>query len=162
MNTHQKSNLAKLTIALLENFSKDIEKRNVFIFDMGTFFNVDNTPYDPYVASGHQCGTSCCFLGYAGKVFPKIAQKHGVWGDLSFELFGFHYDSLEYQLLFRDEWPNDPLEAACRALMLLEDQKLDERWIDSHWRGRHACYFNRGQNADQLIEKLRLHVEDSA
>lgn len=125
MTKQQKSNLAKTAIALLDS---DID------FNMHAFArDADGENISPYEVN--KCGTSCCFAGY-GPVVLHNGHCYINWGKYTIGTFGAdsgggdeEKSTIIWYFLFDDIWPDSKLEAAARALIVLED-RLDITNID--------------------------------
>jgi hypothetical protein len=128
MNKKQKSNLATTAIYLIDNKDK-------INFDMETFAH-SGDPYDcilsptKLIPIKNECGTSCCFAGhgvYALKETKENVKKFEDWDEYANDRFLGKYDSKNYDFmfdfLFGSNWRNKPIQAAKRALMVLEKDK---------------------------------------
>lgn len=122
MNRQQKSNLAKTAIKLLQD--KTIK------FDMSWFMR-DSDGDRIYlnnaikIARKPECGTSCCFAGY-GPIALLNGSKYSNWinymeGSYSANDTGSKKQSLRYNFLFCEKWPDDRKQAAARAIKILEN-----------------------------------------
>lgn len=132
MKDIHKSRLARLSIALLDATKKDrivAANGKSMMFDMKRYSASDNgTNLRP--GEVHDCGTSCCFLGYAPLVFSeelKIMPR--LWSDLADWVLGKQPwlvtgHSTRFDLVFGCQWPNDPKQAVRRALAVCRDGRL--------------------------------------
>jgi len=134
MNKTQKRRLAKLSLALLEH------RKNVN-FDMSSF-SASEDGYTDFELQDWDCGTSCCFAGYAPHVFSKNKSFQAImknpkagWDNVSKWLIGDDgaVDTGSGHLwdnLFGLDWPDSPVAAVRRALFALEhpDKAKTDNW----------------------------------
>jgi hypothetical protein len=129
MKKIHRKRLAALTLALLRDFKAKklvTPKGKAIEFNMAAFasdgainyWNTISTIPPRLVA---ECGTSCCFLGYAPLIFTQ-ASKIKKWSDVCRWVTGFH-QSNRFNFLFGPYWPAKPKQAAQRALFLIENPK---------------------------------------
>lgn len=125
MKPIHKRRLAKLALALLDAWDADkkrlVKGKRELKFDMQDFVGSDkyNPGKSPIPPSGHTCGTSCCFLGFAPLVFPKIAKAKDWNTVVDYLLGGFEEGTWDF--LFDPTWPNNAIQAAKRALWILNE-----------------------------------------
>lgn len=120
MHPTNKHRLATLAIALVTNHRyrrlRPPENRKM-TFDMSWWaHDEDGAMIGPDQVN--ECGTSCCFLGYAPVVMPET-RGMDEWGDVINWVIGKEAARLE-NFLFGASWKSIPLEAAARALFILE------------------------------------------
>ncbi len=73
-----------------------------------------------------ECGSSCCFLGYAPIILPETSLMVN-WNKVSLHVIGKSWS----QFLFGGGWPSIPRQAAARALFMLLNPTLDHDLIIS-------------------------------
>lgn len=119
MKPIHKRRLAKLALALLDAWDADkkrlVRGKRELEFDMGNFLSAKRGSLSPIQS---ECGTTCCFIGFAPLVFPAMKKPY-FWSEVSLWVTGLGTAELGWDFLFEQDWPSDPVQAAKRALWVL-------------------------------------------
>lgn len=135
----QKYQLASLALHVLYD-----EERK---FDM-QHFAMDENDVEVYPDSVHECGTSCCLLGYAPVIFEEYRISEIAWDDIELSLTG-SFDEEGWDCLFDTDYPNDRKQAAARInRFLTTDDRDPENYYD--------LVFN-----DSVVESLKQIQEEN-
>lgn len=127
MQDIHKSRLARLAIALLDASKGDrvtAPSGKAYLFHMQVY-SMTARGDNLRPAQVHECGTTCCFIGYAPIVFADElgADMPDRWGPLCDWVIG--PEAIPYAplraFLFGAHWPNDPFQAARRALAVCRE-----------------------------------------
>jgi hypothetical protein len=152
MKKKYKQRIAKLAIEILEHSNNNNKIDGGVKFDMSTFM-ADNRGYSIDEVKIPECGTSCCFAGYAPSVFP-YTKKLKEWKDVVNFITGnkkFFWDADPVSdFLFSNSWSNNIKQAASRALYVLENE---EKFMDDEYISRSDNFYT-SFSKDKLIERL--------
>ena len=155
MNKH---NIAATAIYMLED--------NQFPLNMNMYQFIG--PYEGDEISGeqqvipaedfHECGTACCFVGFAPLAVNDVKQ-YETWDGYSFRILGLCRDyegDREIEVFLTDaNWPNDKLQAAARALYALLHEAAPE---DYNSYGEDATRFYENLNKKEIIGLLKVFL----
>lgn len=122
MKAIHKKRLATLALALLDHWDA---RRKVLVtgkkevkFRMMSHLETDELHGDD--PKDWECGTSCCFMGFAPFTFPATRKMD--WGEATEYVTGDAGDMNSWGFLFGAPWKNDPVQAAKRALYVIQDK----------------------------------------
>jgi len=150
--------LAKLARTLLFSSSGDrIEiDGKVLDFNMGWYgIKQSSDPFDDddddlkevKPCEAYECGTTCCFAGFAPYIFPEC-REFRFWDEVVTFVTG--ESTPIWHFLFNPSWPNNPFQAAARALTLLKTGIPDDYDF-------HSLFFSE-LSKDELVAELEVFI----
>ena len=160
MNKKQKSNLATTAIYLIDNKDKINFKMHQFVDNDGS---CPDAPTE-FISVKNECGTSCCFAGhgiYALKETRESVKKFADWDQYTDDRFLGDYGSDNHDFLFDfmfgGLWHDKPIQAAKRALMVLEKDKKIEKIEKDYRKNADLNYMKKylkGVSKEEVRERL--------
>lgn len=135
----QKYQLATLALHVLHDEEREFNMMH---------FAIDKNLNPICPDSVHECGASCCLLGYAAVIFEEYRSRYTAWPDIEASLTG-SFDEEGWECLFNAVYPNDRGQAAARINKFIT---TDDRNPDNY----HDLVFD-----DSVVESLKRIQEEN-